>query len=205
MKFDLHVHSTVSSCSRLTIEQIISHAPARGLDGVCITDHGSMAAGENIAEGLQENGLCLIIGMEYTTAGGDFLLFGPFEEMPAGLSAPELLRRVEAAGGVAVAAHPCRPARATSEALIAAGLCRIVEGLNGRNRNRDNQRISGWERCYSIRQVGGSDAHTLEELGRMATRFDRPVRSRADLIQALKCGNYAPVEQTPAKVVPPAP
>ncbi|MCF6291191.1 MAG: PHP domain-containing protein [Desulfobacterales bacterium] len=193
MKFDLHVHSTVSSCSRLTLEQIVNHAAARGLDGVCITDHDSMAAGEHIAEGPQENGLCIIIGMEYTTAEGDFLLFGPFEEMVSGLSAPELLRRVEAAGGVAVAAHPCRPARATSEELIAAGLCRIVEGLNGRNQDRDNQRISDWQKRYSIRQVGGSDAHTLEELGRMATRFDQPIRNRADLIQALKRGGYAPV------------
>lgn len=193
MKFDLHVHTTISSCSQLTLEQIVSSAAARGLDGVCITDHDSMAASGHISEGVQENGVCVIIGMEYSTNDGDFLLFGSFEDLAAGLSAAELLKHVEASGGVAVAAHPCRPGRATSESLIADGQCRIVESLNGRNQDRHNERVSEWENRYDVRQVGGSDAHTLEELGRMTTRFDQPIRSRADLIHALKSGRFAPV------------
>lgn len=193
MKFDLHVHTTISSCSQLTLEQIVNSAADRGLDGVCITDHDSMAASAYLTEGVQENGVCVIFGMEYATKEGDFLLFGSFEDLATGLSAAELLEHVEASGGVAVAAHPCRPGRATNENLIAEGQCRIVEGLNGRNEKGHNEKVSAWESRYGVRQVGGSDAHTLEELGRMATRFEQPIQSRADLIHALKCGRYSPV------------
>jgi hypothetical protein len=35
------------------------------------------AAGRYIEEGIQDNGLYLLIGMEYATPDGDFLLFGP--------------------------------------------------------------------------------------------------------------------------------
>jgi len=35
----------------------------------------------------------------------------PFEEVPMGLSAKEILTEVNKAGGVAIAAHPCRNIR----------------------------------------------------------------------------------------------
>jgi hypothetical protein len=193
MYIDLHVHTTISSCSQLTPEQILALAGTRGLDGVCITDHQSMAAAELLREGVQENGLCVIIGMEYETESGDFLLFGPFEDLPGGLSAEDLLPAVDKAGGVAVAAHPRRPGRSVDEALLAGGLCRIIEGINGRNADRYNREVADWSERYNIRQVGGSDSHTPDELGRIATQFDTVIRSRSDLIRALKTGGYRPV------------
>ncbi len=108
MLFDLHVHTTVSPCSKLHVGDILKHARTFGLDGVCITDHGTMEAGQHFKEGIQEDGLCVLLGMEYSTLSGDFLLFGPFEELLPGFSDTELLEIVEQAGGVAVAAHPFR-------------------------------------------------------------------------------------------------
>lgn len=190
MRFDLHVHTTLSPCSRLRPTEILSDAISKGLDGVCITDHNTMAIQEILTEGLQDDGLCIIFGIEYSTADGDFLLFGPFEELPAGLYAPELLDRVETEGGVAIAAHPFRTARPTREYIIKQGLCRIVEGINGRNHTHENDRVASWEQSYDIKQVGGSDAHSLSELGQKATRFHTRITSRADLIQALKKGAF---------------
>jgi predicted metal-dependent phosphoesterase TrpH len=190
MRFDLHVHTTLSPCSRLRLAEILSDAKSKGLDGVCITDHNTMAVREILTEGLQDDGLCIIFGLEYSTADGDFLLFGPFEELAAGLSAPQLLDRVENEGGVAIAAHPFRTARPTREYLIKQGLCRIVEGVNGRNHTYEDDRVASWEKSYDIKQVGGSDAHSLSELGQKATRFHTRITSRADLIQALKKGAF---------------
>ena len=67
MLFDLHIHTTLSACSQLRLEQILSEASEKGLDGVCITDHHTMAVRHAISEGIQANGLCVIFGMEYST------------------------------------------------------------------------------------------------------------------------------------------
>ena len=188
----MHIHSTISPCSRLTLDDIVKHSKALGLDGVCITDHNAMEPQNIINEGIQPNGLYVIFGVEYTSSEGDFLLFGPFDKVPQGLSAPELLKWIDSIGGVAIAAHPFRHGRPTQEYLIADGMCRIVESRNGRNSDSENALLNKWRSIYSIREVGGSDAHRLEELGKVITLFNEPVRSRHELIIALKKGDYYP-------------
>lgn len=192
MRFDLHVHTTISPCSALSIEDILNKSPEKGLNGICITDHDTMQIRHHIREGLQPNGLCIVFGMEYATTDGDFLLFCPGDEIPPSLPAWEILRWVNDAGGVAIAAHPFRRTRATQEYLIREGFCRIVEAFNGRNTWDENERVREWRGRYPIQEVAGSDAHSLNELGRMVTRFEEPVRSRTDLIAALKSGACLP-------------
>ena len=192
MKIDMHIHSTISSCSKLTRDEIINHSLSCGLDGVCITDHNTMEGQNLIEEGIQSNGLCIIFGVEYTTLEGDFLLFGPFDKVPQGFSAPELLKWIDTIGGIAIAAHPFRHSRPTQEYLIAEGMCRIVESCNGRNSDSENALLNKWRSLYSIQEVGGSDAHSLKELGKFTTLFNEPVRTRHELINALKKGNYSP-------------
>jgi predicted metal-dependent phosphoesterase TrpH len=192
MLFDLHVHTKISPCSELEIDDVLKHARARGLDGVCITDHQTMKIRKHLQEGLQGDGLCVIFGMEYTTADGDFLLFGPFENISRDLSAIQLLRQVRRAGGTAIAAHPFRSDRPVSEYLVRKGLCRIVESVNGRNTSIENLQVENWRREYYLTCCGGSDAHSLNELGMVSTRFSTPVRSRSDLIDALKNGLCRP-------------
>lgn len=188
MLFDLHVHSNISACSNLSLDEILSQAQNRGLNGVCITDHNTMAAGQVISEGVQENGLCVLIGQEYSTSQGDFLLFGPYEDLAPGLSATQILGHVQATGGAAIAAHPFRELRPVQEQIIQSGLCRIIEQENGRNTQKENNKTRDWLKRYSLTPVAGSDAHTLNELGRCAVDFHMPVFSRKDLILALKSG-----------------
>lgn len=191
MRFDLHVHSNISPCSKLSIPEILTEAEAKGITGVCITDHDTMAARHKIQDGLQSNGIYIICGMEYTTSEGDFLLFGPFADIPLGLSALDLLNLVNTMGGVAIAAHPFRADRPTQEHLIAQGHCHIIEGINGRNYEHENQQAMRWEQQYGVRQVGGSDAHTIKELGQITTRFQHPVTNQQELIKALKSGDFS--------------
>ena len=58
-------------------------------------------------------GLCVIVGMEYTTSKGDFLVFGPAEYVPEGMDAEDLIGWVRKEGGVAIPAHPFRQSRPT--------------------------------------------------------------------------------------------
>lgn len=201
MRFDLHVHTTISACSNLYLEDILCYAQTRNLDGVCLTDHHAMTVLRRLREGEQENGLVIIVGQEYETAQGDFLLFGPFEDLPPGLEAWRLLQLVRDSGGVAIGAHPFRSKRPLQEHFVSSGLCPIVEGMNGRNTVAENMKLQTWRRKHSFREVGGSDAHTLDELGRYPTRFLQRIDSREALINTLKSGEFqvetgSPLHQT---------
>ncbi|MDM8526130.1 PHP domain-containing protein [Desulfococcaceae bacterium HSG8] len=188
MFFDLHVHTTISSCSQLKIDDILEHAKNRGLDGVCITDHQTMEIRRHLKEGVQDSGLCVLFGMEYSTQDGDFLLFGPFEDIRSDLDSEQMFEAVAHLGGASVAAHPFRNKRPVKEQVIRQGFCQVVEGFNGRNTDAENLRVESWRQKYVFAESGGSDAHTLEELGRVKTGFAMPVRSRADLVFALRNG-----------------
>lgn len=186
MLFDLHIHTTLSSCSQLTVEDAIARAKACGLDGICITDHNTMGVRHFLSEGIQANGLCVIFGMEYCTAQGDFLLFGPFETLQPHLPADVLLNIVDQSGGVAVAAHPFRKGRSIDRRIIDEGRCCAIESLNGRNTPSENLAVEQWRQHFDLAECGGSDAHSLEEVATFATRFGGPVRTRSDLIHLLK-------------------
>lgn len=192
MLIDLHVHTCASTCSQLPLDKIISNAAARGLNGVCITDHHSVDALHHIVPGRQSNGLQVFVGQEYSTRHGDFLIFGPQSPLPTGLTVKQLMANVAQQNGVAVAAHPFRPQRAVSEFIIREGLCRIVESVNGRNSAVANCKVKQWRRRYNLIECAGSDAHTIEELGRAKTRFTIPIHTTDDLIHALKNGLCAP-------------
>ncbi|AQV02541.1 PHP domain-containing protein [Desulfococcus multivorans] len=186
MIFDMHVHTSLSPCSGMTADEAVLRAKERGLDGICITDHDTMDIRHTLSEGIQENGICVIFGMEYSTSQGDFLVFGPFEGLARDLPAHQLLQTVERNGGVAVAAHPFRRKRPVNEKIIQEGLCGAIESFNGRNTLAENLASERWRRSYDLMACGGSDAHTIDEVGTVATRFFVPIRTRADLITALK-------------------
>lgn len=193
MHFDLHVHTTFSPCSRLELTDILRCAAQLGLDGVCITDHNTCRAKHELQEGVQPDGLIVLVGMEYETSEGDFLLFGPDIEMQPGLDAATLLGFVREKQGVAVAAHPFRESRPVAEHLIRSGRCPAVEAVNGRNLDIENQRVQAWKKKYDIVEIGGSDAHSLAELGKIRTRFRTPIRSMQDLVTAIQNGQCLPV------------
>lgn len=203
MLFDLHVHTEISPCSSLSLAEILAAARSRRLDGVCLTDHDTMNIRHRVQEGRQPDGLIIIIGMEYATTQGDFLLFGPFEDLKPGLSATEVLGIVNRQGGAAIGAHPYRPGRGLDETILAGGLCGVVETHNGRTPESMNHQAEEMAEHYGLPATGGSDAHTLDELGRFLTRFLAPVRSRADLIAALAAGLCQPHIPDPTDLHPP--
>ncbi len=190
--FDLHVHSLISPCSMLPLEDILAEARLLNLDGVCITDHNTTQSRHQIREGVQDDGLCVIVGQEYSSLDGHFLIFGPHEEFEPYLPAPEITRRVNRAGGVIIASHPYRAMQKVDEKLVSRGIISYAEGLNGRNSELENSLAQNWQEKHGISLTGGSDAHCLEELGRVGTLFTEPVRSREDLVKALKNRNFRP-------------
>jgi len=175
-------------------ELIIRTAKSRGLDGICITDHNSLDVLADVREGLQKNGLCVVIGTEYDTPLGDFLLFGPFNDLlwTRGLEPGEMLTRLREMGGIAVAAHPFRTGRGVSEEIISQGLCSVIEIFNGRNSEDENRSAEQWIGRYDLVLCGGSDAHEPREIGTFATEIGGDIRNRWDFISAVRSGNCVP-------------
>ena len=193
MRFDLHVHTTCSPCSVLKPAEILAHARARGLDGVCITDHDTTDILSHISEGFQPDGLFVVVGMEYTTRQGDFLVFGDVGSLSSGMHARQLLDRVGQMGGAVVAAHPFRGWRPVDPVLFTDGLCTIAEVSNGRNTVLENDQALSLADRFRLTRVAGSDAHSLDELGRCPTVFTAPIASTTDLVNALNHGHCMPL------------
>ncbi len=190
MRMDLHVHSNISPCSNMELKDLIKRAYDRGLDGICITDHDTFDAKKNISK-IPTYGITVIIGMEYATSEGDFLIFGEIEEIPKGLEAKDLLHTLKNKNSIAIAAHPFRKKRRFSSHLLP--FMEVIEGINGRCNLEENILTMNWALDNLKRIVGGSDAHTLEEIGRVTTCFKRPIFDVWDLIENLRSDNYYPI------------
>ena len=191
MILDMHIHSRFSPCSIIRLGQLSSRIREVKIDGVCITDHDTTAAGSLIKGLFDASGLLVIVGLEYSTTQGDFLIFGSVEDIPRGMNAPLLLNWVKKEGGVVIPAHPFRKSRPADPTIL--HYFDIIEVLNGRNRSHENNLCKEWieKSGNSKRVIGGSDAHTLDEIGRIVTIFDKDIHSSEDLVRELRDGVYS--------------
>lgn len=192
MRIDLHVHSAVSACSVLSVRDILDRAKSLGLDGVCITDHDSTDVLSQIKEGFQPDGLLVLVGMEYTTPQGHFVVHGPVEALAPGMDLATLVDAVNLSGGAVVAAHPYRGWLASDPSVFSCSGLAAIEVVNGRNTEEENRRAEISALKAGFNRVAGSDAHSIEELGRCPTDFSVPITSRDDLVRALKRGLCEP-------------
>lgn len=195
MIIDMHIHTRFSPCSVIRIRKLLSRAREVGIDGVCITDHDTIASKKEFEKLSDTHGIYFIIGMEYTTARGDFLVYGPLENIPRHMGANSLLQWAEREGAVVIPAHPFRKSRPVHVPILKS--FDIIECLNGRNHDFENEACLRWIREHgnSTRGIGGSDAHTLDEIGKIVTVFEKNIYGVEDLIRELKHGKYSPLQK----------
>jgi predicted metal-dependent phosphoesterase TrpH len=202
MKLDLHIHTTAySSCSTMTPDQMAASAKAAGLDGICITEHNRIWDPKEAKSLSRKHGLPIFRGMEVTTTGGDILVFG-MEEEPTGMWTPaDLKAKVDAAGGVAIAAHPFR-------GFLLFGFGALKMNLDDAIGNPTFSQVHGLEVCNSmvtddendlarevaeamgLLQLGGSDAHRPEAVGTCVTSFEDWIEDEKGLVAAILSGRF---------------
>ena len=202
MLIDLHVHTTrySRSCSVLNPRQIEPIVRAAGLDGFCITEHDVAWSEKEIDSLAAENetgvGLLILTGREVVCQEGHVLIFGLTKQPPVDLPAAELTGLVRRAGGACVLAHPLRYGFGLNQGedrLVELWrLFDAVEVWTPSHRPEENEAAFELAAKHDLVAVASSDAHTTEELGRWAARFDRPVASLADLIDSLRQGRVRP-------------
>jgi hypothetical protein len=193
----------------MSVDELIEGSKSLGLDAICLTDHDAFWTTEQIDDLSNSHNFLIIPGCEINTEAGHVLVFG-LSKYEFGMHKPEFLQAcVDKAGGAMIAAHPYRrrfieePAGkpgVREEMLERAGgdeffqMCQGLEALNGRGLSIQNQFSLDLGGMLSVSMTAGSDAHKVEQIGTVATEFERPVSCLADLIKELQAGRFHPVD-----------
>jgi predicted metal-dependent phosphoesterase TrpH len=209
MLIDLHTHTWPGSYdSVLSPDELIERSKKAGLDAICLSEHDSLwdpAAAEALS---RKHNFLVIPAVEVSTDDGHILTYG-IDRYVFGMHRSEVLaQHVDRADGVMVAAHPYRrqmPWFVRSETEYEQALERAernpayeyvaaMETLNGRGSAKENafsQRLAG---RMGMPGTAGTDSHSVSDIGRVATYFERDVRDLRDLIRELKAGRFYPVD-----------
>jgi predicted metal-dependent phosphoesterase TrpH len=183
-RIDFHTHTGHSSDSLLPAERLLEQAVIRGLAAVVVTDHNSLG-GALQARALvaRQRGrfpnLLVYVGEEIKTSEGEVTGIGLHEPIPRGLTPEATIDRIRAQGGLVVVPHPfdrLRHSRLQEPALErVAHLVDAVEVLNARTTlAEDNARARAFATGRGLAGVGGSDAHTAQEVGTAYLEIDEP-------------------------------
>ena len=199
---DLHTHTRFgSNCSYMEPSHLVQRAKEVGLDAVCITEHNAPWEEDAIRVLGQENGFCVLGGMEVSTELGDVLVFGVPSRLLSGCRIDELRGLVGEQGGLMIAAHPFRrfswPGAATdvgeAAALPVFEWVDAVEVFNGTSPPPEVEFGCAVLERLRLPGVGGSDAHSPLSVGRCYTRFDREVASVEELVVELRARRFQAV------------
>ena len=207
MKLDLHVHTNWgSSDSGLSPRELVTAAKAVGLDGVCVTEHGTVWDKYQLERFAAEHDFVIIPGMEVATDLGHITCFG-LRGYAAGIHRAEILRRVVmASDGIMFAAHPFR--RMFDDPRISGwpkmysldeaaelpifSLTDEMEVVNGANNARENLFALQVARRLGRTGVGGGDAHSTSGLGSGGVVMERRVTTVEEFIEEIREGRYYP-------------
>jgi len=179
MLFELHCHSTHSD-GKATPKGIVEYAKKIGLTGIAVTDHDDIKGGLEAVKYAPE-GLTVISGMEVSSQDGHILGINIRKSVPRDLTAEETVELIHAMGGLAIAAHPYDRRRDGVGDLILSVPFDAVEVVNGHTfgSSRDPMKVCEEAR---IPMVGGSDAHTLPEIGLVTVEYE------GDILSAIRSG-----------------
>ncbi|MFH0863126.1 MAG: PHP domain-containing protein [Candidatus Altiarchaeota archaeon] len=172
MLFELHCHSRYSDGNG-SPKQIVEYGRRIGLSGIAITDHDAIE-GSLEAISYATDDFAVIPGFEVTAKEGHILGLNVRELVPRDLPAKETVGRIHALGGLAIAAHPYDRRRAGVGDLVLRLPFDAVEVLNGHT-------FANWKdpvkvcKNAGLRMVGGSDAHTTDEIGSVALEYEGDV------------------------------
>jgi len=188
-KFDLQIHTIYSSHGSFKFDSVITPKDAvrtaiqKGLDGIAITDHDTIKAVKE-CRSYAGNKLEIVSGCEVASFRGHILAYGIDEWNEEKQDAQEVIEKIHALGGIAVASHPFKTT------LLRKGLGNLVKKLNLDGIEVLNYHASPEQNSMArkvaeemkLGMVAGTDAHILSDIGEVRTVSD------GDLIDNIKNG-----------------
>lgn len=111
LPFELHTHTQHSDGKFLT-DELVRACGTYGYRGMAITDHNAVTAADEVTpELLEETGMIVIPGIEWTTFYGHLLVLGCKRYVDWRFVTPDTidaaLEEIRETGGIAGIAHPC--------------------------------------------------------------------------------------------------
>ena len=170
VKADLHVHTTYSQDSTITLKELVFYAKKRGLNAVAVTDHNSLEGSFKIAK---ETDFLIIPGMEVSSRDGHIVAINVQELIPRGLGADETVDRIHQSGGVAIACHPFALFKGSLGRNVLAKFD-AVEVINARAFpfDRSVRKAEKIAADLKLPRVAGTDAHYGPQIGYAYTAIE---------------------------------
>ncbi|HEY3084835.1 MAG TPA: CehA/McbA family metallohydrolase [Candidatus Dormibacteraeota bacterium] len=177
---DLHMHTTASD-GWPSAHQLVDHARRIGLDLIAVTDHDTIEGALRAADRAARRGrLEVVIGEEVSSRNGHIVGLFLEKRIRPGMSAAATVHAIHDQGGLAVAVHPfwrtqrrARGGRVHGVGWLAAEL--EFDAIEVENATPGfyvfNQLARRLNMGLGSAEVGGSDAHILDAVGRAYTEF----------------------------------
>jgi predicted metal-dependent phosphoesterase TrpH len=196
--FDLHVHTIGSYDGRATPQAMCQVAKGRDLNGIAITDHDTLTRFESpypdflVVPGIE-------IRVETRDVWADLLGIGVQEMVPLGLGLAETVEAIHDAGGLAIVPHPFSSMKnypAIGDTIHSIG--DIIDGVEVTNPREhvDNARARKVANTHGVAKIGGSDAHTIDDVG-VGVTICEPVGTIDQLLDLIEANR---VEATIRKI-----
>jgi predicted metal-dependent phosphoesterase TrpH len=195
---DLHMHTSFSD-GWPTPDQVVDHVVENtDLDVIAITDHDTIEGAKRAADRAARvaKKLQVVIGEEVTSREGHILGLFLEKRVRPGMSAAATVHAIHDQGGLAVAAHPFwrtqrmvrSGGRVHGVGWLAAEL--DFDAIEVENATPGffvfNQMAHRMSVGLEATEIGSSDAHILDAIGRAHTEFRG--RTAADLRKAIERG-----------------
>jgi len=195
----MHVHTWYSD-SNGSVDEVLEAAQLKGLDGLAVTDHKTLAGAY---EALSKRGRLIIIpGEEISTTQGEILALGIRRRIPERLPITDAIRRIHTQGGLAVVPHPTVPffskLRTNPQNYMIDGLevFSAITPLPGYFLKKNLELA----RRLRVSITAGSDSHSVETVGDAYTIVYSESRDLRDILQAVKLGQTS-VGGGPSKLI----
>jgi predicted metal-dependent phosphoesterase TrpH len=189
LRIDLHLHTTLSLDSSLTLDDAIDGCRRLGLDGFAVTNHDTFT---EISESTRvDSGLIILPGIEIKSEGIHIGAFDIQEHIERKLSLGETIDRIHDQGGIAVICHPHSVIGTwwNRKKIKEAGFD-LVEVANayqfpyGMMVEMNRRLASG----IGVLETGGSDSHISQTVGKAYTVLEAEERSTEGVLDALRKG-----------------
>ena len=177
---DLHMHTTASD-GWPAPHQLVDQARRVGLDVIAVTDHDTIEGALRAADyAARRAGVDVIVGEEVSSRNGHIVGLFLERRIRPGMSAAATVHAIHDQGGLAVAVHPfwrtqrrTRASKIHGVGWLAAEL--EFDAIEVENATPGfyvfNQLARRLNMGLGAAEVGGSDAHIVDAIGRAYTEF----------------------------------
>ncbi|MBT5022483.1 PHP domain-containing protein [Candidatus Woesearchaeota archaeon] len=179
-KYELHTHTKYSDCSNIEPINILKKAKQKGLNGIAITDHNTIKGAlqlKKLNEKSTENGFEIIIGEEISTDKGEIICLGLKKEIKPG-KLFDVIHEIKKQKGIIGIPHPYGKGIVRKSLMLKLNKTEkeklmkdidYIETNNGRSTKTENKKAKKLCLLYRLTEVGGSDAHFINEIGNIIT------------------------------------